>query len=160
VIIAVVVAVLLIGLAVRYAFYTSPDQAAVNKAPRISDTSFEQAASAVCKEYVTKFDTATTLGKSPSAAQSGAFLESIASTFDAMVARLSALPVAAADRPAVAQWLSQWREYDAYGHTYAAAVRDRAERDLVRSDVARVDAMLRARNGFAKANHMSACAFS
>ena len=156
----VAVGILVLGLVLRYAFYTSPDQAAVKNAPRISDTAFEQAASGVCKQYVTKFDTATTLGKSPDAAQSGAFLESIASSFDAMVARLSALPVAAADRPAVAQWLSEWRDYDAFGHQYATAVRNSAERDLVRTDVARIDGILRLRNGFAKANHMAACAFS
>ena len=156
----VAVAVLVLGLVVRYAFYTSPDQAAVNKAPRITDTSFEQAANAVCKDYVHRFDTATTLGKSPTAAQSGTFLDSIASTFDAMVVRLSALPVAAADQAAVSQWLSEWRDYDAFGHQYAAAVANRAERDLVHSDVSRIDGILRVRNGFAKANHMSACAFS
>jgi hypothetical protein len=160
VITVVAVAVLGLGLAIRYAFYTSPDQAAVNRAPRIGDTGFEQAATRVCKQYVTVFNTATTLGKNPTAAQSGAFLDSIASTFDAMVARLAALPVASADQPAVSQWLSEWRDYDTFGHQYAAAVRNGAERDLVRNDVSRVDGILRTRNGFAKANHMSACAFS
>jgi len=160
VITVVAIAALALGLVVRYAFYTSPDQAAVNKAPRIADTAFERAASGVCQQYVHVFDTATTLGKSPTAAQSGEFLDSIASSFDAMVGRLSALPVAATDRPAVAQWLSEWREYDAFGHQYAAAVRNSAERDLVRNDVSHIDGILRTRNGFAKANHMSACAFS
>jgi hypothetical protein len=157
---AVAVAVLGLGLFIRYAFYTSPDQAAVSRAPRIGDAAFEASATAVCKQYVTVFDTATTLGKSPTAAQSGAFLDSIASTFDAMVAKLSTLSVAAPDRPSVSEWLAEWRDYDAFGHQYAAAVRSGAERDLVRTDVARIDGILRQRNGFAKANHMGACAFS
>ncbi len=156
----VAVAVLGLGLAIRYAFYTSPDQAAVKDAPRISDTTFEAAATGVCKQYVTVFNTATTLGQDPTAAQSGNFLDSIATTYDAMVVKLSALPVAPADRPAVSQWLAEWRAYDAFGHQYAAAVRNGAERDLVRSDVSRIDGVLRTRNGFAKANHMGRCAFS
>jgi len=151
---------LILGLVVRYAFYTSPDQAAVKNAPRINDTGFEHAAVSVCKQYVTVFDTATTLGKSPTAVQSGQFLDAIAVTFDEMVTRLSALPVAAADRAAVQQWLADWRQYDAYGHQYAAAVSKGAERDLVHNDLVRVDAILRRRNGFAKANHMGTCAFS
>jgi hypothetical protein len=155
----VMTVVLTLGLAIRYAFYTSPDQAAVKDAPRIADTAFERSATAVCKQYVTVFDTATTLGKSPTPGQSGQFLETIAVTFDAMVARIAALPVAAADRPAVDQWLSDWRSYDAYGHQYAGAVRAGAERDLVRNDLIRIDATLRRRNGFAKANHMGTCAF-
>ena len=157
--IAVGTVVLAGGLAIRYAFYTSPDQAAVNNAPRISDTAFEQAAVVVCKQYVTVFDTATTLGQDPTVQQSGQFLDNIARTFDEMVVKLSAIPVAAPDQPAVGQWLSDWRAYDAYGHQYAAAVAKGAERDLVRNDVTRVDAILRQRNGFAKANHMGTCAF-
>jgi hypothetical protein len=156
----VMTVVLMLGLAIRYAFYTSPDQAAVKDAPRIADTAFERSATAVCKQYVTVFNTATTLGKSPTAGQSGQFLETIAVAFDAMVVRLAALPVAAADRPAVDQWLSDWRSYDAYGHQYAGAVSAGAERDLVHRDLTRVDAILRRRNGFAKANHMGTCAFS
>jgi hypothetical protein len=156
----VAVGVLGLGLVIRYAFYTSPDQAAVQHAPRISDTAFEASATRVCKQYVRVFNTATTLGQSPSIVQSGNFLDNIASTYDAMVVKLSALPVAAPDRPAVSQWLAQWRDYDAFGHQYAAAVRNGAERDLVRNDVSRIDAILRQRNGFAKANHMGACAFS
>jgi hypothetical protein len=156
----IAVAVLALGLVIRFAFYTSPDQAAVSRAPRIGDTSFEASATSVCKQYVTVFNTATTLGKSPTAAQSGAFLDSIASTFDAMVARLSSLPVATPDRPAVSQWLGEWRDYDAFGHQYAAAVSSGAERDLVRNDVTRIDGILRARNGFAKANHMGDCSFN
>ena len=160
VITAVAVAVLGLGLVIRYAFYTSPDQAAVQHAPRISDTAFEASATGVCKHYVTVFNTATTLGKSPSAGQSGDFLDNIASSFDAMVARLAALPLAAPDRPAVSQWLAQWRDYNSFGHQYAAAVRSGAEGDLVHSDLSRIDGILRQRNGFAKANHMAACAFS
>ena len=154
------ITVMVLGLVIRYAFYTSPDQAAVNSAPRISDTAFEQSATAVCKRYKVVFDTATTLGDDPTAAASGDFLDHIASTFDAMVAQLSALPVAVAARPAVSQWLDEWRDYDAFGHQYATAVRNSAERDLVRTDVSRIDGILRTRNGFAKANHMSACAFN
>ena len=156
----VVVVVLVLGLVIRYAFYTSPDQAAVNSAPRISDTGFETSATAVCKQYVTVFNTEPTLGQDPTAAQSGKFLDSIATTYDGMVVRLSALPVSAADRPAVSQWLDEWRQYDAFGHQYAAAVANSAERDLVHQDVARIDGILRVRNGFAKANHMGACAFN
>jgi hypothetical protein len=158
--VVVLTAALALGIAVRYAFYTSPDQAAVNAAPRIGDTVFERSATSVCKQFVTVFNTATTLGKSPTAAQSGQFLETIATSFDALVARLSVLPVAGADRSAVDQWISDWRAYDAYGHHYAAAVRVGAERDLVRNDLPRIDGILRRRNGFAKANHMATCAFN
>jgi hypothetical protein len=162
VVVAMVVALVVLGggLIIRYAFVTSPDQAAVANAPRISDTAFEAAASAVCRQYVQVFNTATTLGNSPTAAQSGAFLESIAQSFDALVAKLSAVPVAPADQAKVAAWLADWRTYDAYGHRYAAAVSAQAERDLVAHDQATIDGILRRRNGFAKANHMSSCAFN
>jgi hypothetical protein len=160
-VVAIVIAtgVLIGGIALRYAFYTSPDQAAVKDAPRISDTSFETAATSVCKQYVVVFDTATTLGQDPTEQQSGQFLANIATTFDEMVTKLSAIPVATPDRSAVDAWLADWRTYDAYGHEYAAAVSQGAERDLVQNDVSRIDAILRRRNGFAKANHMGTCAF-
>jgi hypothetical protein len=160
--VAVVAAVVMLGggLAIRYAFVTSPDQAAVSSAPRISDTGFEQGATATCQHYVHVFDTATTLSRDPSAQDSGRFLDTIATNFDHMVVALSALPVAPVDRAAVAQWLSDWRAYDAYGHQYAVAVSNGAERDLVHNDKSRIDGLLRRRNGFAKANHMNACAFN
>jgi hypothetical protein len=153
-------AVLGAGLAIRYAFVTSPDQAAVNAAPRIRDAGFERAASGVCKQYVQVFNTETTLGHFPTKDQRGDFVESIARSFDQMVAGLRALPVAAADQAAVEQWLADWDGYDAYGHQYAAAIRAGAERDLVTRDTKRIDALQRRRNGFARANHMAACAFS
>jgi hypothetical protein len=152
--------ILIGGLVIRFAFVTSPDQAAVKAAPRISDTRFEAAAVAVCKQYVQVFNTETTLGDTPTEAQSGRFLESIADSFDAMVVKLSAIPVAAADQTAVTNWLTQWRQYDAYGHTYAAAVSKGAERDLVAHDQTSIDGLLRRRNAFAKANHMSSCSFN
>jgi hypothetical protein len=157
--IAVVTAILIAGIGIRYAFYTSPDQAAVNDAPRITDTAFEHAAAAVCSHYVGVFNTASTLSQDPTAGQSGAFLDGIATAFDAMVVQLSALPVAPTDRAQVDSWLADWRTYDAYGHQYASAVRNGAERDLVRNDVGRIDAILRRRNGFAQANHMGSCVF-
>jgi hypothetical protein len=132
----------------------------VQHAPRITDTAFEQAANTVCKQYVNVFDTATTLSKAPTAAESGQFLQTIATTFDEMVVKLSALPVTGADQAKVGQWLADWRDYDAYGHLYSEAVRNGAERDLVRHDLTRVDGILRRRNGFAKANHMRTCAFN
>ena len=162
----VVVAILLLtgalglGVLVRYLFVTSPDQAAVNRAPRIADTTFERAAVGVCKGYVRIFDTATTLSKQPSQAQAGSFLEAIATSFDQMVVQLRALPVAPADQTNVSQWLMDWQTYDAYGHRYAAAVSAGTERDLVAHDKNTVDGLLRRRNGFAKANHMSTCAFN
>jgi hypothetical protein len=157
--IVIAIGVLVGGIALRYAFYTSADQAAVKDAPRISDTSFEQAAQSVCKQYVVVFDTATTIGQDPTSQQSGQFLENIATTFDDMVTKLSAISVAPPDRSAVSAWLADWRTYDAYGHEYAAAVSQGAERDLVHNDLNRIDAILRRRNGFAKANHMGSCAF-
>jgi hypothetical protein len=147
------------GLVIRYAFVTSPDEAATRAAPRISDPSFERAASAVCKRYVTLFNTETTLGQLPSAAQSGAFLQSIASSFDQLVRELRSLPVAPADQANVALWLSEWDRYDAYGHQYARAVASGAEGPLTK-DKSAIDGLLRQRNGFARANHLGACAFS
>jgi len=148
------------GLAVRYLFVTTADDAAVHNAPRISDTSFERAATAVCKRYVSVFDTATTLGKEPSQVEAGDFLEQIARQFDQMSTQLKAIPVSAADQTAVNQWLADWEAYDAYGHQYAAAVRSGNERDLVVRDTGRIGSLRRRRNGFAKANHLSACAFN
>jgi len=148
------------GLAVRYLFVTSPDQAAVNAAPRISDTAFERAAAGVCAQYVHVFDTGTTLGKQPSQGQSGQFLSNIADTFDAMVTRLKTIPVAPVDRAAVGHWLAQWDAYDAFGHRYAVAVGKGQERDLVIQDSASQGELRRQRNAFATANHMSPCAFS
>ncbi|MHB8464668.1 MAG: hypothetical protein ACYDH6_14455 [Acidimicrobiales bacterium] len=149
-----------VGVLIRYLFVTSPDQAAVNRAPRIADVAFERAAVNVCQRYSRTFDTETTLSKQPSQAQAGAFLESIASSFDHMVGELRALPVADADRTNVAQWLGDWQTYDAYGHRYAAAVKSGTERDLVAKDKNAVDGLLRTRNAFANANHMGACAFN
>ena len=157
---AVGCAVLAGGLAIRYLFVTSPDQAAVNAAPRISDTAFERAAAGVCAQYVHVFDTGTTLGNQPSQGQSGQFLSNIADTFDAMVTQLKAIPVAAVDRAAVAHWLAQWEAYDAFGHRYAVAVGKGQERDLVTQDSAAQGALRRQRNAFAQANHMGSCAFS
>ena len=155
-----VAAVVLVGgLVIRYVFVTSPDQAAVKAAPRISDAGFERAAAGVCTQYVHVFDTATTLGNQPTPAQSGHFLEMIAGTFDALVVKLSALPVAPADQAAVGAWLDDWRAYDAYGHRYAAAVTSGTERDLVANDQTSIDALHRRVNAFATANHMSSCNF-
>ena len=148
------------GIGARYLFFTSPDQAAAQHAPRIADRAFEKAASSVCARYVTVFDTATTLSKEPTQVQAGDFLESIATSFDAMVAQLKALPVAPADRAAVDHWLADWDAYDAYGHQYAAAVKTGSERDLVAHDSARIGALRRERNGFANANSMATCAFN
>ena len=149
-----------VGIFIRYAFVTSADEAAVAAAPRISDAGFEKAASGVCKQYAQVFDTATTLVHLPSQTQTGDFLESIARSFDSMVGSLHGLPVVGVDQAMVGQWLSDWDAYDAYGHRYAAAVRSGAERDLVARDKQTIDHLLRRRNGFAKANHMSACAFN
>ncbi|GAC1318421.1 MAG: hypothetical protein NVSMB12_17240 [Acidimicrobiales bacterium] len=148
------------GIGARYLFFTSPDEAATSHAPRIADRGFEKAASSVCARYVHVFDTATTLSKEPSQAQAGDFLQSIATDFDTMVTQLKALPVTAADQPAVTQWLADWDAYDEYGHEYAAAVRTGAERDLVTHDSARIGALRRRRNGFAHANSMGTCAFN
>jgi hypothetical protein len=160
-VIAVVVAVLALGggLVIRYAFVTSPDQKAEQDAPRITDTTFEAAATGVCKQYVQQFNTDTTLGQQPTQAQAGHFEEVIAGTFDAMVTKLSALPVAPSSRPAVEQWLTEWRQYDAFGHEYAAAISTGTERDLVEQDSSSEGALRRAKNGFAEANHMGSCSF-
>jgi len=160
--IAVVVGCVVLGAGIgaRYLFFTSPDDAAVARAPRIADRPFEQAASAVCAHYVNVFDTATTLGKEPSQSQAGDFLSSIAGSFDAMVAQLKEIPVGSADQAAVHHWLDDWDAYDSYGHQYAAAVKTGSERDLVSNDSARIGALRRERNGFARANHMGTCAFA
>jgi hypothetical protein len=154
------IAVLGGGLFIRYTLVTSPDQAARQRAPRISDTTFERAAVAVCRQYAQVFDTATTLSKEPSNEEISRLLTYIASTFDGMVARLRALPVAPADQAAVGHWLDQWDQYDAFGHQYAAAVARGAERDLVVQDSASQGRLRRDRNAFATANHMSACSFN
>jgi hypothetical protein len=158
--IVVGVAVLGAGLAIRYLFVTSPDQAAVKHAPRIADVGFERAANSVCKEYVHVFDTGTTLDKQPSERQAGQFLDEIATTFDAMVVKLAALPVAPADQTAVSHWIGQWRDYDAFGHQYAGAVGKGQERDLVEKFSGPEGELRRQRNAFATANHMSSCVFN
>lgn len=158
--VAVACAVLTVGLGARYLLFTSADDAAARQAPRISDTAFEQRATDVCRRYAQVFDTATTLSKEPSQAEAGDFLDGIATTFDVIVGELRAIPVAPADQGAVGAWLADWDAYDAYGHRYAAAVRAGAERDLVATDSSRIGALRRRRNGFARANHMSSCAFN
>jgi len=160
--VAVLIAVVVLGggLLIRYAFYTSPDQAAEKHAPRISDVAFERSAVTVCQQYVKVFNTDTTLGDQPTEQQSGAFLETIATTFDSMVVKLKAIPVAPADRPAVTRWLAQWDAYDAFGHLYAAAVSKGDERDLVSDNSASQGTLRRQRNAFAAANHMRSCVFS
>jgi len=148
------------GLAIRYLFVTSPDQQAVKDAPRITDAAYEAKATAICKSYEHLFNTETTLGQTPTQEQAGAFLDHIAGSFDAMVDTLAQIPVTPAAQGPVAQWLSEWRQYDSFGHTYAAAVAQGAERNLVTEDSAGEGKLRRTRNGFAKANHMSACAFN
>jgi hypothetical protein len=161
-VVAVLIAVVVLGggLFIRYAFYTSPDQAAEKHAPRITDTAFERAAVAICQQYVQVFNTDTTLGDQPTEQQSGDFLETIASTFDAMVAKLKTIPVAPADQAAVSRWLAQWDEYDAFGHQYAAAVSKGDERNLVSENAASQGTLRRQRNAFAAANHMRSCDFT
>lgn len=149
-----------VGIGARYAFFTSADQTATAQAPRISDRSFSAAAVVVCKKYVEEFNTATTLGHFPSKDRTGDFLNTIATTFDQLVVELRALPVAATDQSAVAQWFADWDAYNTYGHRYAAAARAGAERDLVAHDSKMIGTLLRRRNAFAKANHMATCAFS
>jgi hypothetical protein len=149
-----------VGVGIRYAFVTSADQAAINAAPRITDTAFEASATAVCKRFVQVFNTETTLGNLPTNAQSAGFLDSIATSFDSMVAQLRALPVGSSSFSLVQGWFNEWDTYDAYGHRYAAAVKAGSERDLVANDKSNIDGLLRQRNAFAKANHMGACAFS
>ena len=148
------------GLAIRYLFVTSPDQKAVDDAPRITDTAFEHKAIAVCTQYQHTFHTASTLGDDPSESQAGSFLEGIANTFDALVAQLSDIPVAPADQPAVNQWLSEWAQYDQFGHQYASAVSSGSEDQLIRSGAATEGRLRRDRNAFATANHMGACVFN
>jgi hypothetical protein len=162
VVVAIVIGVVVLGagLAIRYLFVTSPDQAAVKHAPRIADVRFERAANAVCKQSVHVFDTGTTLDKQPTQSQSGHFLENIALTFDGMVAKLAALPVAAPDHTTVGNWLAQWRAYDAFGHQYAAAVGKGQERDLVEKFSGPEGELRRQRNAFATANHMPSCVFN
>ncbi|MFI5042178.1 MAG: hypothetical protein ACHQNA_10085 [Acidimicrobiales bacterium] len=151
---------LALGLGFRFLFVTSPDQAAVNRAPRITDTAFEQHAQQVCKRYASAFDTQTTLSKQPTQQQSADFLETIAKTFDAMVVELRAIPVAPADQARVSAWLDDWEAYNAFGHQYATAVRAGAEQQLIVHDSARIGDLRRRRNGFAKANHLSSCVFN
>jgi hypothetical protein len=77
-----------------------------------------------------------------------------------MVSQLKQIPVASGDQGAVRHWLDEWDAYDSYGHQYAASVKAGSERDLVGNDSARIGALRRERNGFARANHMSTCAFA
>jgi hypothetical protein len=148
------------GLAIRALFVTSPDQQATKDAPRISDTAFEAKAVAICSHYVQVFNTETTLGDTPSSAQSGAFLDSIATSFDQMVTQLETIPVQAVDQGTVAGWFAQWHQYDAFGHTYAAAVRSGTEGPLVETQKSSMDELLRKRNAFARANNMKKCSFN
>jgi hypothetical protein len=138
---------------------SNKDAAAVSAAPRISDTSFEAAARQVCSQSVHSFDTATTLSKQPTNAQSADLLENIDQTFTALVAQLRAIPVAAVDQRAVNGWLADWDAFIAFGHTYAAAVRTGTEGPLVKADTGSQGALLRRRNAFATANHMPSCVF-
>ncbi|GAC1318793.1 MAG: hypothetical protein NVSMB16_14870 [Acidimicrobiales bacterium] len=158
--VAVGCGLLAVGVGGRYLFFTSADDAAVTHAMLISDAGFEQSATGICKQYVHIFDTATTLSKQPTQVQAGEFVEAIAGQFDTMVVQLKTLPVAPADQAAVSQWFADWDAYNAYGHQYAGAVRSGSERDLVVADSKRIGALRRHRNGFARANHMGACAFA
>jgi hypothetical protein len=137
----------------------SKDAAALRAAPRIDDTSFESAATVVCKQSVHIFDTASTLSKEPTNAQSADLLDAIDQTFAAMVVQLRAIPVAAPDQGAVHGWLADWDAYVAFGHTYAAAVRTGSERGLIQSDSVSQGQLRRRLHAFAKANHMSSCVF-
>jgi hypothetical protein len=139
---------------------TTADQAAVDRAPRIADTAFEAAARTDCKQTAHIFDTATTLPSLASSQQSADLLDQIDATFDALVVRLRQIPVTAADQPATAGWLADWDAYVAFGHTYAAAVRNGTDGTLSRGPAAaREGEIRRRRNAFAQANRMQACVF-
>jgi hypothetical protein len=138
----------------------SKDTAAVKAAPRVTDSRFLSAARAACKDTARQFDTDTTLGQTPSNAQSADFLENIDATFADLVRRLRALPVSPADQAAVQAWLADWDAYVAYGHTYAAAVRKGSDRALVQRDAASQGALRRRLRAFATANHIAECRFT
>jgi hypothetical protein len=140
---------------------SSRDSAAIARAPRISDTAFEAAARGICRQAVRTFDTAPTLPKIPTNAERAETLDTIADTFSTMVAQLRATPVAAADRPAVAQWLAEWDQSIAFGRRYADAVRAGAEGAIVRdARTTSAQGELRRRlNAFAAANNLKTCVF-
>ena len=138
---------------------STADSAAVRASPRITDTTFEKAASAVCTKAVRTFDVATTLPKNASNAQSAALLMAIDQIFAAMVAQLHQVPVSAADQTTINHWLADWDSYVAFGHTYANAVLAGTDGILVRNDSASQGALRRRLQAFAVANHMASCKF-
>jgi hypothetical protein len=136
------------------------DAAAQKAAPRITDSAFESAASAVCRDTAQVFDVATTLPKIPTQTQAADLLVAIDGHFATMVAKLRQLTPAPADQAAVKTWLSDWDSYVAFGSKYADAVRAGAERDVVRNDSASQGDLRRRLQSFAVVNHMKACRFN
>lgn len=75
-----------------------------------------------------------------------------------MVEKLRAIPVAAEDRAAVANWLGIWDEFLAVGPRYAAAIRT-GNPELYEPIGNEGDRPITAINEFARANGLDQCAF-
>ena len=93
-------------------------------APRISDQAFVDRAEGLCARELPplRADLADDETRQPD--EVAPTVEARADSLDAMVAALRELPVAAADRAEVNDWLEDWDAYVAVGRRYAAALRD------------------------------------
>ena len=138
---------------------TNKDAAAVNAAPRLSDGSYMAAVARICSHAVAAFNTATTLGQTPTRAQTADFLDGIDATFATMVTALHAVPARPADQAAVTSWLTDWDAYVTFGHTYADAVRAGQDAVVQHDQAARQGALRRRLRAFATANRLPSCKF-
>lgn len=150
------------GLVVLTIFAVRGDVPAV-PARTVEDRAFTDAAQALCAEAMPAIrrqpPQAGDDDDRPSADEALARrVEGTADDLGALVERLRALPVAAADAEEVAAWFHDWDLFVDVGHRYAAKVRtgDREEYTAVGAEG---DAPSRRIYAFAKANGMPDCVF-
>jgi hypothetical protein len=92
------------------------------------DKTFIAAANAACAGSKTKIDEQQRPGEDATSEERAASVERVAGILSDMARSLRALPVAAADAPAVSRWLDELDRFVAVGPRYAAAIRSGDER--------------------------------
>ncbi|PLS76745.1 MAG: hypothetical protein CYG61_00405 [Actinobacteria bacterium] len=138
--------------------------AGLSRGPRIpprsvTDVSYTRRAEAECKRALPELRAQRPqLGErtKDEAALVAEKVERTANGLEKLVARLRALPVAAADQGRVERWLDDWDAYLAVGRRYSAALR-RGDNDAPARAARDGDPLTRRVYLFSKANGMPSC---
>lgn len=138
--------------------------AAMSRGPRIpprsvTDVSFTRQAEAACKRVLPELRAQRPqLGERPEdeAELVAEKVERTANGLEKLVARLRALPVAAADQRRVDRWLDDWDSYIGVGRRYSAELRQ-GENDAAVRAARQGDPLTRRVYLFSKSNGMPTC---